>query len=141
LLGSMSLPHATAGLHMVIIDTPPGLSSLDSLVEAELLLVPVLPEYQGVANLVKYLRLIEGHRIAISPHLRLLALLPSMVERNTIHRDMLEAIHTIAANHSPQLRVLSSVPKRTRIARYDLSAPEYDQPLQEVFDALEAEGR
>ena len=63
LLEGTEVPAAAEGHRLVLIDTPPGLSAIDSLREADLLVVPVLPEEQGVANLVRYLRLIEGQRI------------------------------------------------------------------------------
>lgn len=133
LLEGEALPAPNAGFGLVLIDTPPGLSAIQSLKEADLVLIPVHPEDQGVANLVKYLRSIEGQRLTVSPGLRLLALLPSMVERTVLQRERLEDIRRIAARHRPPLLVLPSVPRRARIAAFDLAAPEYDAPTQEIF--------
>jgi len=119
---------------LVVIDTPPGLSAIPSLKEADGVLVPVLPEDQGVTNLILYLRDIESQRITVSPRLRLLALLPAMVHRTVLHRERIEDIKEIAAAHWPPLLVLPPVPWRARIANFDLSAPEYDAPAQELFD-------
>ncbi|HEY8741970.1 MAG TPA: ParA family protein, partial [Chloroflexota bacterium] len=85
LLEGEDLPSQEAGFALLLIDTPPGLSAIQSLQEADLVLVPVHPEDQGVANLIKYLRSIEGQRLTVSPSLRLLALLPSMLERTVLH--------------------------------------------------------
>lgn len=133
LLDGDLLPSPTEGLKMVIIDTPPGLSAIQSLKEAHLVLVPVHPEDQGVANLVKYLRNIEAQRITVSPNMRLVALLPAMVERTVLHRARLEDIRQIAECHVPPLLVMPPVPRRARIAAFDLDATEYDQPVKELF--------
>ena len=136
LLEGDALPSPSGGMCLVLVDTPPGLSAIQSLREAHLVLVPVHPEDQGVANLMEYLRSIEAQRLTISPGLRLLALLPSMVERTVLHREWLVAIGQIAASHRPPLTVLPPVPRRARIAQYDLDAPEYDASAKEILDAL-----
>jgi cellulose biosynthesis protein BcsQ len=133
LLPGETLPPGDTSLQLVVIDTPPGLSAIQSLREAHLVLVPVHPEDQGVANLVRYLRSIEAQRLTVSPGMRLVALLPAMVERTVLHRERLTDIHTIASRHVPPLPVLPPVPRRARIAAYDLDAPEYDAPAQELF--------
>jgi cellulose biosynthesis protein BcsQ len=133
LLEGEALPPAGAGLKLVIVDTPPGLSAIQSLKESDLVLVPVHPEDQGVANLVKYLRNIEAQRVTVSPNMRLVALLPAMVERTLLHRERLEDIRQIAARHDPPLPVLPPIPRRARIAAYDLSAPDYDAAAKELF--------
>jgi cellulose biosynthesis protein BcsQ len=125
--------YSDRGLKLVIIDTPPGLSAIQSLKESHLVLVPVHPEDQGVANLVKYLRNIEAQRVTVSPSMRLVALLPAMVERTVLHRERLEDIRQIAARHRPPLLVLPPVPRRARIATFDLNAPDYDAPAKELF--------
>lgn len=135
LLKGDSLPPADCGLQLVIIDTPPGLSAVQSLREAHLVLVPVHPEDQGVANLVKYLRGIEAQRLTVSPDMRLVALLPAMVERTVLHRQRLADIREIAAHYRPPLSVLTPVPRRARIAMYDLDAPEYLVPAKELFES------
>ncbi len=141
LLKGEALPQVEEGYQFVVIDTPPGLSAIQSLQEAHLVLVPVHPEDQGVANLVKYLRNIEAQRITVSPAMRLVALLPAMVERTVLHRQRLEDIAHLARRHRPPLAVLTPVPRRARIASYDLDAPEYDLPAKELFThALDVEG-
>jgi cellulose biosynthesis protein BcsQ len=134
LLQGDALPRPESGVDLVVIDTPPGLSAIQSLREAHLVLVPVHPEDQGVANLVRYLRGIEAQRLTVSPGMRLVALLPAMVERTVLHRERLDDIRQIAAHHRPPLAVLTPVPRRARIAAFDLDTPEYDLPARELFD-------
>ncbi len=133
LLPGTELPPASSGLRLVIIDTPPGLSAIQSLKESHLVLVPVHPEDQGILNLVTYLENIEAQRLIVSPDMRLVALLPAMVERTVLHRERMEDIREIAQQHSPPLLVLPPIPRRARIATYDLATPEYDVVAKELF--------
>lgn len=127
------LPPAGCGLDLVILDTPPGHLSLDSLRQAHLVVVPVLPETNGIITLTEYLDNLELHRIAVSPDMRLVALLPTMLMRNLTHAQRLGDIRAIAAHHRPPLTMLTPVPRRTRIEGLDLDAPEYEAPAKELF--------
>jgi cellulose biosynthesis protein BcsQ len=134
LLEGEALPVRPSDLQLVIIDTPPGYTAISSLREADLIVVPVLPEDIGIANLIKYLQGIENNRVLISPQMRLVALLPTLVDlRTSLHRRRLAEVLQIAAEHRPPLAVLTAVPRRTRIAAYDLRATDYDTPAQELF--------
>lgn len=134
LLAGDEIPAADSGLALVVIDTPPGVTAIRALHEADLIVVPVLPEEQGVANLPRYLRNIEAQRRAVNPDMRLLALLPTMVKpQTTLHRQLLPVIDAIAERNTPRLIVLPPIPDRTRIASYDLDAPEYAASAKELF--------
>lgn len=127
------LPPPGCGLDLVVLDTPPGHLSLDSLRQAQLVVVPVLPETNGVITLTEYLDNLELHRITVSPDMRLVALLPTMLMRTTTHAQRLADIRAIAAHHRPPLTMLTPVPRRTRIEGLDLDAPEYEAPAKELF--------
>ena len=130
------LPPASAGFDLVIIDTPPGLSALQSLREAHYLLIPAVPEDQGVLNLMLYLKLLDTQRIYVNPRLHLVAILPTKVQIRTVyHRERLADIATIASRQEPPLRVLPAIPLRIQIAACEMSAPEYVAPIEEVFRA------
>ncbi len=132
LLAGEELPRP-GSYQLVIIDTPPGLSAIPSLREADLVLVPVKPDDQGIGNLVLYLDDIDDQRIAVSPRMRLIALLPTLVQRTKLHRVRLSDIAKIAAAHEPALMVLPSVPQRASIADFQLTTHEYDEPARELF--------
>jgi cellulose biosynthesis protein BcsQ len=135
LLAGDDIPPASAGLQLIIIDTPPGLSAISSLEESDLVIMPVVPETQSVINLRKYLETIEHQRLSIEHRMRLLALLPTRVEtRSPMDRLRLDDIRAIAAHQDPAVPVLTPVPQRASIKRYELDAPEYDQPARELFD-------
>lgn len=132
LLAGEDLPRQ-GSYSLVIIDTPPGLSAIPSLREADLVLVPVKPDDQGIGNLVLYLDDIDDQRVAVSPSMRLIALLPSLVQRTKLHRVRLQDIAEIAAAHEPALLVLPPVPHRASIADFQLTTHEYDEPARELF--------
>jgi len=134
LLPGEALPPRDLGYKLLIIDTPPGFAALQSLQEAELVLVPVQPEDQGVLGLVRYLDGIKRRGLVINPSLRLVALLPTMVQRVALHEQRLKEVRLVAAEHEPPLRVLTPVPRRAHIARYDLAAPEYKLVGEELFN-------
>ena len=135
LLNGTGLPPANAGLELVIIDTPPGLSAIDSLQEAHLVVIPVLPEEQGVNNFAVYLRSIDRYRIMTNPTMRLVAALPTMVEtRSAMHKALLPVVERVARAHQPPLAVLPAVPRRSQIRDVELRAPYYDAPAKELWD-------
>ncbi len=135
LLPGPHVPPPGTGYDLVVIDTPPGVSAISSLAEANLVLVPVLPEPQGVANLVDYLANINNQGRSVSPDMRLLALLPTLVEtRVDMHRQHIELIRQIAALQRPPLAVLPAVRRLSQIRRYDLSAPDYIRATKELFE-------
>lgn len=135
LLPGTTLPARSAGFEMVIIDTPPGLSAIDSLQEANLVVIPVLPEEQGVNNFAVYLRSIDRYRIMTNPAMRLVAALPTMVEaRSSMHKALLPVVERVAREHQPPLAVLPAVPRRSQIRDVDLKAPYYDEAAKELWD-------
>ncbi len=134
LLPGPHVPPASEGYSLVVIDTPPGVSAISSLAEANLVVVPVLPEPQGLANLIDYLANIDNQGRSVSPNMRLLALLPTMVEtRVDIHREHIDLIRQIAAAERPPLAVLPHVRRLSQIRKYDLAAPDYAVAAKELF--------
>jgi len=133
LLPGESLPNPSDGFALVIIDTPPGLSALPSLREADLVLVPCQPTDMGVNSLVEYLDSIEEQRLIVSPGMRLIALLPTMVKNTRLHTTRLNDIRAIAAHQRPPLFVLPPVPDHVAVALPDLDSYEYDAIAKELF--------
>jgi len=124
---------AASDLRLVIIDTPPGFKAIRSLRAAHLVIVPTVPEDQGVANLVKYLQRLDDERLMVNPHMQLVAVLPTKtLPRTQLHTQRLADIMAIAARRTPPLLVLPPVPHRMSIANYDLRAAEYAIVGEEV---------
>ena len=134
LLPGENLPPPGAGYVLTVIDTPPGLSAIESLREANLVVVPVLPETQGVNTLIEFLQNIEAQRITISPAMRLVALLPTMVQKRLVmHQTHLADIAHISEDHEPPLVVLPAIARSARVGRCELGAPEYNAAAAELF--------
>jgi len=82
----------------VIIDCPPtlGLLTLNALVAAHGVIIPVQTQYyalKGVAALLKIIRTVQSR---LNPDLRVLGLLPTFYDSRTIlARDMLESLHDV----------------------------------------------
>ena len=125
LLPDYEVPRGHPSLRLVVIDTPPGYMAVRSLEEANLVAIPVLPENNGIVNLVDYLKLLDDAKISVNPRMRLVAVLPTMVMHNGLHHERLADIRTIAAQRTPPLLVLDPIPRRAAIMRYDMDNPEY----------------
>jgi len=120
-------------LRLIVIDTPPGYMAIRSLEEANLVVIPVLPENNGIVNLVDYLKLLDDAKISVNPRMRLVAVLPTMVMRNGLHHERLGDIRTIAGRRTPPLLVLDPIPRRAAIMRYDMDSAEYAAAAKELM--------
>lgn len=133
LIPGETLPNPSDDYVLVIIDTPPGLSALPSLREADLVLVPCQPTDMGVNSLVEYLDSIEEQRLIVSPGMRLIALLPTMVKNTRLHTTRLQDIRAIATHQRPPLLVLPPIPDHVAVALPNLDSHEYDAVAKELF--------
>ena len=128
------LPGPGEGFALILIDTPPGQAALASLREAHLVVVPCPPTDMNVHSLARYLQRVEDQSTTVSPNMRLLAVLPTIVKRTTLHRTRLAAMEAIAQSHTPPLLVLPPVADLTSVQIPDLAHPAYDRAAQELFD-------
>ncbi len=138
LVSGEEIPSRREGFAYIVIDTPPGDGAIASLRDATLVVLPVKPEDQSIGNFVKHLEQLDDARLAVSPHTRLLAALPTMVWRTgrslvRQHQDHLDNIAAIAARRHPPLPVLPYVPLSTRVMSFDLDAPEYRPVAEEIL--------
>src|SRR5919202_1126709 len=92
-----------------LVDTPPALDgSLPALNQADYLIIPVIPEAQEVAQLTKFLDMLEETRHR-RPFTQTLGILPVRYIRHWPEpRAVLENIHALAGEF--HLRVLEPVP-------------------------------
>jgi len=131
------LPRSGDGFDFVLIDTPPGQAALASLREAHLVVVPCPPTDMNVHSLSRYLQRVEDQSATISPNMRLLAVLPTIVKRTTLHKTRIAAIEAIAESHVPPLLVLPPISDLTPVQIPDLSHLAYDRAAKELFDHAE----
>ena len=132
LLPGYDVPHNHPTLRLVVVDTPPGYMAIKSLEEANLVTIPAIPESNGIVNLIDYLKLLDDAKVSVNPRMRLVAVLPTMVMNNGLHRQRLEEIKAIAGRRQPPLVVLDAIPRRINIARYELSS-EYAAATREMI--------
>jgi chromosome partitioning protein len=89
----------------ILIDCPPslGLLTINALVAADRVLVPVQAEFLGLRGLALFWRTIQQVE-ALNPRLQLLGILPTMTRRTRHHAQVLEAMSKI------QTHVFESIP-------------------------------
>ncbi len=131
------IPHDDPALRLILIDTPPGVSAIKSLQEANLVVIPTKPEDQSMGNFVAYLKLLDDARVSVSPNMRLVAVVPTMiwkVGRNVIkqHRKRIADIEVIASRRKPPLVILPAVPLSASVMDFDLASPEYIPVVEEL---------
>jgi chromosome partitioning protein len=122
----------------VLIDTPPALDgSLPVLVEADFLLIPVIPETQEVRQLEKFLNMLESTRHA-RPFTRVLGIVPvRYIKTWEAHHAMLEEIDALAAGFGHS--VFAPVPMSKAVSRYSLAGGLW-KPVAERVAALHNRG-
>ena len=82
----------------VLIDCPPslGLLTINALVAADQVLVPVQAEFLGLRGLALFWQTMQQVE-PLNPHLRLLGILPTMTRRTRHHAEILETMSKIKA--------------------------------------------
>lgn len=108
----------------IIIDCPPslGLLTINGLVAAQELLIPIQAEYyalEGLGQLMDTVNLIRAH---LKPELRILGALLTMYDQRTLlGRGVLDDLH----KYFPEKIMKTIVPRNVRLAE----APSYGQPI------------
>lgn len=106
------LPAVTGPFDVTLLDTPPGLGVLPyaALVAATGVLVVCPPEFLAYRALSQVIETVN-RACAVSPSLRLLGIVPTMVARRSRHeREVLDAL---ASDYTPQL--LPEIPRRVAL--------------------------
>jgi len=124
-----SLAEATAGFDAVFLDCPPSLGPLtvNALVAADRVLVPVQAEYYALEGLTQLLHSLELVRLRLNSRLQVAGILLTMVDRRTrLSVDVEEEVR----RHLGALVFRTSVPRSVRLAEapsYGLPAIAYDR--------------
>lgn len=108
----------------VIVDTPPSLSILtvNSLVAADRLVIPVQCEYYALEGLGQLLRTLEKIRRFLNPNLSVMGLLRTMFDGRVALSGQ---VSTELEKHFPQLLFKTAIPRNVRLAE----APSYGKPI------------
>ena len=86
---------STGFYDLVIVDTPPhlGMLTLNALVAADGLLVPVIPEIMALRSLRTFVERIESVPRTLNRRLRIIGIVPTMYDRRLIHhRSVIEML-------------------------------------------------
>jgi len=113
-----------SGYSYVFIDCPPslGLSTINALVAADLVIIPVQAEYYALEGLTQLMSTISAVRDRLNPSLRISGLVVTMVDsRTTLARDVEGEIR----RHFPGLTFKTVVPRNVRLAE----APSHGIPV------------
>lgn len=116
------------GFDIVLIDCPPslGLLTINALVAADNVIVPVQCEYLALEGLAQLLSTIDAVRIRLNPQLSILAILLTMEDkRNRLSQQVAEEV----TRHFPDLIARTRIPRSVRLAE----APSHGQPI-DIYD-------
>ena len=109
---------------LIIIDTPPSLSLLtvNALVAANHLIIPVQCEYYALEGLGHLLRTLELIKRALNPSLKVLGLVRTMYDGRL---GLSSQVSRELEQHFPQLLFKTIIPRNVRLAE----APSFGQPI------------
>ena len=125
---TVALRRVSPPYRFVFIDTPPslGLLTLNALVAADQVIIPVQAEYYALEGLAQLLSTVATIRERLNPDLRVAGLVLTMVDgRTSLARQVEQDIRT----HFPRLSFKTVVPRNVRLAE----APSHGLPIS-MFD-------
>jgi chromosome partitioning protein len=134
---------------LIIIDTPPSLSLLtvNSLVAAEQLIIPVQCEYFALEGLGHLLRTLERIKRSLNPELRVMGLVRTMFDARL---GLSSQVSQEIERHFPQLLFRTLIPRNVRLAEapshglpvalYDKRSPGADAYRRLALEVLERSG-
>lgn len=110
----------------ILIDCPPslGLLTINALVAAEYVLIPVQSEYYALEGLSQLIAVIERVREALNPDLKILGIVLTMADSRTSLADQVESE---VRKHFGELVFKTIIPRNVRLAE----APSHGRPISE----------
>lgn len=117
-----------AAFDIVLIDCPPslGLLTVNALVAADRVIVPVQCEYLALEGLAQLVRTIDAVRGRLNPSLSIIAILLTMEDRR--NRLSLQVANEVT-QHFPELVAEARIPRSVRLAE----APSHGLPI-DLYD-------
>jgi len=148
------LKQALSGIQeqfeFIIVDCPPSLSllTINALVSAQSVLVPLQSEYYALEGLGRLLRTIQLVQERLNPGLKLEGIVVTMFDkRNNLAWQVLEEIKS----HFPKLLYRTIIPRNVRLGEapsfgkpiilYDINSPGAQSYLELAREFLERKGR
>lgn len=127
----LRLRAALAGLQgfdVILVDCPPslGLLTLNALVAADHVIVPVQCEYLALEGLAQLVSTIDAVRARLNPPLSIISILLTMEDRrNRLSMQVADEV----TSHFPELVAHTRIPRSVRLAE----APSHGKPI-DVYD-------
>jgi chromosome partitioning protein len=130
-----SLSAVKGGYDYVLIDTPPslGLLTINALVAADGVIVPVQCEYLSLRGLVQLENTLSMIRENLNPEVKIVGILPTMFDGRTLHSK--EAVEILTENFGPlvfntrirkTVRYAEAPVKGSSVLKYDPRGPAAD---------------
>jgi chromosome partitioning protein len=112
------------GVDVVLVDCPPslGLVTLNALVAADKVLIPIQTEYYALEGLTQLWTTIDRIRQQLNPRLEVAGILLTMADRRT---KLSEEVEAEVRRHFPDLTLRSVIPRSVRVSE----APSYGQTV------------
>ena len=109
---------------VILIDCPPslGLVTLNALVSADQVMIPIQTEYYALEGLTQLLATIERIGVDLNPRLRVSTILLTMVDRRT---KLSDEVSLEVRTHFPEITLQTVIPRSIRVSE----APSYGQSV------------
>jgi chromosome partitioning protein len=145
-----ALQTVREGYDFVVIDTPPslGLLTINALVAADGVIVPVQCEYLSLRGLVQLENTLTMIRENLNPHVQIEGILPTMYDSRTLHsREALEILQenfgklVFETRIRKTIRYAEAPVKGTSVLKYDptgRAAEAYRELAKEVLNGAKA---
>ena len=116
----------TADYDVILIDCPPslGLLTINGLVAADSLIIPVQAEYYALEGLGQLVQTVQRVRQALNPDLELMGVVVTMHNGRT---TLSAQVHEEVKRHFPDKVFDTVIPRNVRLAE----APSYGRPISE----------
>lgn len=117
---------AVEGYDYVLIDCPPslGLLTVNALVAADLVLIPVQAEYYALEGLSQLLQVMQQVRRGLNPDLELLGVVMTMFDKRT---SLAQQVYNEVKRHFAEKLFEVVIPRNIRLAE----APSFGKPISE----------
>jgi chromosome partitioning protein len=121
-----SLLEKTKGFDIVIVDAPPSLGPLtvNALVAADGLIIPLQAEYYALEGIAGLLDTIDRVRSALNPRLKTLGIVVTMFDQRT---TLAQQVEQNVRAHFGETVFWSVIPRNVRLSE----APSYGQPINQ----------
>jgi chromosome partitioning protein len=128
----------------ILIDCPPslGLLTINALTTADAILIPVQCQFFSLKGLAALLETIKSVKKRLNPNLKILGILPTMAEKNTVMtQDIIAALTDLE-----DIRIFDSIPKSVKFSESNVAGlpihlytqdPKLSKPYLAIIKLLE----